>query len=97
MSACVLRYVYSNIASIDPQTLKLIKISASPRTRTDVELPSAVWCRQTNPGLASLVDRVERGYEAGDARVIQWRDQPGDVVLCDVVSHRPSPRRWSPA
>ncbi len=53
MSACALRYVHSNIDSMDSQTLKLIKISGSPRTRTDVELPSAVWWRQTNPGLAS--------------------------------------------
>ena len=96
MSACSLRYVYSNIASMDCQTLKLIKMIwqydcwgfAAHSYRGRVAVRGLVAPDEARAGVAEPVDRVDGGYEFGDARVIQWRDQPGDVVLRHVVSHR---------
>jgi hypothetical protein len=46
-------YVNANSDSIDSHTVKLMMIDVSSRGRTDVELPSSVWWRHTNPGDSS--------------------------------------------
>src|SRR6266542_1937282 len=53
ISAWPLRYVNSKSDSASSHTVKFTKISGSPRTRTEVELPSSVWCRHTKPGAQS--------------------------------------------